>query len=152
MATTLTTSTLAVSITENITINGVTYNKTETKNITDIKGYNTRIYSIANNASGFTTMATFSTAGTDADFDSDNVKYIRLLNLDDTASVIVTFSEASTAQAITLPALTSVVLFSPSIQGATSKAGISAIDPIETIFVRNESGAAVDMELVVATI
>ena len=46
MATTVTTATLKVDITETITLNGTTYDKTTTQSITGIAQYTSRVYQL----------------------------------------------------------------------------------------------------------
>ena len=150
MATTITPATLTVAIAENLTLGGVVYDNTTNKSITGITHIAKRIFEIPSNSSGFTTIATASTAGADTAFDSDNIKYVKITNLDATNAVIVTLSAASKSGAIEVPSLGSICLFSKSVGGAASKAGISSVAALETIFVRNTSGAAIDVELTIA--
>ena len=123
MATTVTPATLTVAIAESITLGGTVYD---------------------------TTIATASAAGADTAYDSDNIKYVKITNLDGANAIIVTLSAASNSSAIEVPEGGSICLFSKSVGGSASKAGISSVAALETIFVRNTSGAAIDVELTVA--
>ena len=84
-------------------------------------------------------------------FDSDELKYLRVTNLDDTNQVILTTSAASTAGAQAVNAGGTYTLMGNGVAGAGSKAAITAIAVLDTIFVRNSSGAAIDIEIVIAT-
>ena len=88
MATTVTTATLSVSVTEEITLNGTTYDQTVTKSITGVGNVSKRIHTIP--ASTTTTLATFSATGNGANFDVEEIKYIRVTNLHDTNELLIT--------------------------------------------------------------
>lgn len=149
MATTITPATLTVAIAESLTIGGVVYDNTINKSIANITHIAKRIFPVPSDASGFTTIATASTAGADTAYDSDNIKYVKVTNLDADNAVIVTLSSRESA-AIELPEGGSICLFSKSVSGSATKAGISSVAALEEIFVRNTSGADIDVELTVA--
>ena len=150
MATTVTSATLTVAITEQITLNGTVYDQTITKSITGIGNISKRIFTIP--ASTTVTLATFISTVTNNQFDVEDVKYIRVTNLDDTDAMILTKGFNATSSATELKAQSSVVYFTPNGNGATSKAGITTTDDIETLFVHNSHGGnAMDLELVIAT-
>ena len=87
MASTLTASTMTVSISESITLNGKNQGGSTTLSIASIKDIYKRIVTIA--ADDDATVAVFksTTASSDSAFDKENVKYIRITNLDDTNSL-----------------------------------------------------------------
>ena len=150
MATTVTTATLSVSVTEEITLNGTIYDQTVTKSITGVGNVSKRIHTIP--ASTTTTLATFSATGNGANFDVDEIKYIRVTNLDDTNVLLLTKAFSATSAATELKPGCSVTFFTPNGNGATSKAGITSTDDIETLFVHNPHGGdALDLELFIAT-
>lgn len=150
MATTVTTATLTVQIKEEITINGTAYDTTVSKSITGIGNIFKRIFTIP--ASSSVTLATFISTVTNNQFDVEDVKYIRVTNLDDTDALILTKAFASTSSATELKAQSSVVYFTPNGNGATSKAAITTTDDIETLFVHNAHGGnALDLEIIIAT-
>tara|TARA_R100000655_G_scaffold26970_1_gene55292 strand:+ start:1721 stop:2176 length:456 start_codon:yes stop_codon:yes gene_type:complete len=150
MATTVTTATLTVEVKETMTLNGALYDHTITKAISGIGNVSKRIHTIP--AATSTTLATFASAGDGANYDVEDVKYIRLTNLDDTENLILTKAFNATAAATELKAGCSVTYFSPNGFGATSKAAITTQDDIETLFVRNNHGGnAVDLEVFIAT-
>jgi|TARA_Y100001963_G_C6716836_1_gene417067 hypothetical protein len=84
MASTVTASTLTVTITENISLNGASYGGTNTASIGSIKEIHKRIVRCIDDSD--CTIATFRTATHTADgaIDLENVRYIRVTNLDDT--------------------------------------------------------------------
>ena len=94
MATTVTTATLKVDITETITLNGTTYDKTTTQSITGIAQYTSRVYQLK--ASTTHTVVEFASDPSNNVFDSDDFKYMRITNLDDTNAINLTFAEEST--------------------------------------------------------
>ena len=150
MATTVTTATLNVSVAEEITLNGTTYDQTITKTITGVGNVSKRIHTIP--ASTTTTLATFSGTGNGVNFDVDDIKYIRVTNLDDTNVLLLTKAFSATSAATELKPGCSVTFFTPNGNGATSKAGITSTDDIETLFVHNPHGGdALDLELFIAT-
>jgi hypothetical protein len=150
MATTVTTATLTVQIKEEITINGTAYDTTVSKSITGVGNIFKRIFTIP--ASSSVTLATFISTVTDNQFDVEDVKYIRVTNLDDTDALILTKAFNSTSSATELKAQSSVVYFTPNGNGATSKAAITTTDDIETLFVHNSHGGnALDLEIIIAT-
>ena len=150
MATTVTTATLTVQIKEEITLNGTAYDTTVSKSITGVGNIFKRIFSIP--ASSSVTLATFISTVTDNQFDVEDVKYIRVTNLDDTDALVLTKAFNSTSSATELKAQSSVVYFTPNGNGATSKAAITTTEDIETLFVHNSHGGnALDLEIIIAT-
>ncbi len=150
MATTVTTATLSVSVAEEITLNGTTYDQTVTKSITGVGNVSKRIHTIP--ASTSTTLATFSATGNGVNFDVDDIKYIRVTNLDDTNVLLLTKAFSATSAATELRPGCSATFFTPNGNGATSKAAITTTDDIETLFVHNPHGGdALDLELFIAT-
>ena len=105
MASTVTASTMTVSISESITLNGKNQGSTQTLNIASIKDVYKRIVTCVDDTD--CTIATFRTATSTADgaIDLENVKYIRVTNLDDTnpmnLSLQVALAENATANAST---------------------------------------------------
>tara|TARA_R100000951_G_scaffold31974_2_gene27311 strand:- start:1058 stop:1543 length:486 start_codon:yes stop_codon:yes gene_type:complete len=105
MASTVTASTMTVSISESITLNGKNQGSTQTLSIASIKDVYKRIVTCVDDTD--CTIATFRTATSTADgaIDLENVKYIRVTNLDDTnpmnLSLQVALSEDASANAST---------------------------------------------------
>lgn len=84
MASTITASTLTVTLSESITLGGTQFGGTKTLEIASIKEVFKRIVRCIDDTD--CTIATFQTATntTDNAIDLENVKYIRVTNLDDT--------------------------------------------------------------------
>lgn len=148
MATSVTPATLTIAIAESITLGGTTYDGTTTKTISSIANISKRIMTVS--AGATSNVATFLSAVTNQAFDTEDTKYIRITNLDDTTEVIVTLSEASTAAGLELKAGASLPLFSINASGAASKAALTSAAAIEEIHVHNASGADIDLELFIA--
>mgnify|MGYP003143487609 FL=1 len=83
MASTVTATTLTVTVTENISLNGTPYGGTNTTSIGSIKEVHKRIVRCIDDSD--CTIATFQTAThtSDGAIDLENVRYIRVTNLDD---------------------------------------------------------------------
>ena len=83
MASTITAATMTVTINESITLNGKNQGNTQTLSIASIKDDYKRIVTCVDDTD--CTIATFRTATSTSDgaIDLDNVKYIRVTNLDD---------------------------------------------------------------------
>ena len=89
MASTITASTLTVSLTESISLNGQDMGATNTKNISSVKEVSKRIITVTTAES---VIATFSAAVASAGhYVAANVRYIRFTNLDDTNFITLTF-------------------------------------------------------------
>ena len=86
MATTVTAENLTVTITEQYTLNGVSYGNTMNKTYTDNGEVYQRIMAIPYNAEAvtFTDIINFGAADNAGQADIDNYKYFRINNLDDT--------------------------------------------------------------------
>ena len=87
-------ATLTVTITENVTLNGKERGSENTLEITGVNQTMGRIVSTPADGGGAatqTTIANFRTAVTTADsaMDDDDVKYVRVTNLDDTNQIIL---------------------------------------------------------------
>ena len=95
MATTLTTSTLTVNITETITLNGVSRNSAVTTEIASIAEIFNRIMTVDASTNGtgiFDVAATLPGPGT---FSRADFEYCRITNLDDTNFIIFQFTDES---------------------------------------------------------
>ena len=89
MASKITASTLTVSLTEAINLNGQDMGATNTKNISSVKEVSKRIITVTTTES---VIATFSAAIASAGhYVAANVRYIRFTNLDDTNFITLTF-------------------------------------------------------------
>ena len=87
MASTITASTLKVTIREEIELNGVQQGGVNRLSIGSIKDISKRIVTIAADDDATVLVFKSTTAIADGSLDKDNVKYIRITNLDDSNSV-----------------------------------------------------------------
>ena len=78
---------LKLTITENLTLNGAEQGGTYQKTISDITAFSKRIVSIAADDDATVLVFKSTTASADGALDLQNVKYIRITNLDSTNSV-----------------------------------------------------------------
>ena len=89
MATTIVSSPLTVTVTENITLSGKKVGGTSTKLFTGIKSIDKRIMTITTTEA---VIGTFSTAVASAGhYTAGNVRYMRFTNLDDANFITLTF-------------------------------------------------------------
>ena len=150
MATTVTTTTLTVGITETITLNGTTYDKTTTQNITGIGQYTSRVYQLK--ASTTHTLVEFASDPTSGKFDTEDFKYMRITNLDDTNAVNLTFAEESNVGcAFQLDAGESFVISALNVDSNTSGSAITTLGHSITDLFIVTGGSETDVEIVVAT-
>ena len=150
MATTVTSSTLTVQILEAITLNGTSYDQTVNHTITGIGNYMKKILPLG--ASATQTVNTFTTTPRNNEFDIDDLKYIRVTNLDDTDAVIVNFRDSSTATAaIEILAGKSVILFDTDISGNSTGGAVTTTAALDKLAIHNPNASIIDVEIVIAT-
>ena len=87
MASTITSATMKVTIAEQINLNGTEQGSRNTLNISGVKDIFKRIITIAADDDATVLVFKSTTAIADGALDLQNVKYIRVTNLDDTNSV-----------------------------------------------------------------
>ena len=87
MASTISSTDLKVKITEEIILNGKDQGSSNTLTIGSIKDISKRIITIAADDDATVLVFKSTTASADGALDKDNVKYIRITNLDDSNSV-----------------------------------------------------------------
>lgn len=150
MASTVTSATLGIQIKEQITLNGTAYDQTIQHNITGIGNYMKKILPLG--ASATQTVNTFTTTPRNNEFDIDDLKYIRVTNLDDTDAIIVNFTDSSTATAgIEILAGKTVILFDTDISGNATGGAVTATAPLDTLAIHNPNASVIDVEVVIAT-
>ena len=161
MASTVTAQNLEVSITESITLAGTNYNQTKSLVIPSIKEVYKRVVRCIDDTD--CTIATFRTATNTADnaLDLENVKYIRVTNLDDTnpmnLSLQITAAEDGVADmSVThlVGAAQSVILYTVHDGLAVSDANatiVTALNDLESILV-DPLSEDIDVEIFVASI
>jgi hypothetical protein len=152
MATKITPATLTVEVKEELTLGGATYDSTTTHTISSINNISKRIYTLT--AQTATILANFDSTPTSPEFDYDNIKYIRITNLDDTNSVIITRASASTSAAEEVRAGGSIYMIdgAKDVKGAASKAAQTAMAEIQTLYAYSATATVtLDIEVVIAT-
>ena len=161
MASTVTAQNLEVSITESITLAGTNYNQTKSLVIPSIKEVYKRVVRCIDDTD--CTIATFRTATNTADnaIDLENVKYIRVTNLDDTnpmnLSLQIAIAENATANASAthlIGAGQSLILYTVHDGLAVSDANatiVTALNDLESILV-DPLSENIDVEIFVASI
>lgn len=161
MASTVTAQNLEVSITESITLAGTNYNQTKSLVIPSIKEVYKRVVRCIDDTD--CTIATFRTATNTADnaLDLENVKYIRVTNLDDTnpmnLSLQITAAEDGVADmSVThlVGAAQSVILYTVHDGLAVSDANatiVTALNDLESILV-DPLSEDIDVEIFIASI
>ena len=162
MATTLKAATLTVRLTEQISLNGIEQGSTNTLSISSIKNVFKRIITIAADDDATVLVFKSTTAIADGALDLQNVKYVRITNLDDTNSVGVSLQLDSTENnaaanascTILLEAGRSFVMGTPDegVHVSTASAAIlTALTDLESIIVNPGSNEGT-VEVFVASI
>ena len=156
MASRLTAGTLTVTITEGLTIthadttNNIKHNKTVTASITGVANISSRVYQLK--ASTTHTLISFASDPTSGKFDTEDFKYMRITNLDDTNAVNLCFTDASDAAiSIQLNAGQSYLVTALNIDGNASGSTITSCPHFIENAVVVTGGAETDVEIVVAT-
>ena len=148
MATTVTPATLTTTITESITLNGVVYDKTTTKSIASVAVYSSTVHQLK----ASTSHINFVSDPTSGRFDTDDFKYMRITNLDDTNAINISLTDASDAGlGFQLNAGDSFVLTALNIDANTSGDVLTTLShTVETAHIRT-GAAETDVEIVIAT-
>jgi len=161
MASTITASTLTITITEAITLNGSAQGATNSITVDDVNEIVKRIVTVPTTESGllgFDSTDLFSTGYLAGQFVEGDVRYIRITNKDDTNQVTLTFrSEGSAEFALLLDAGHSF-LYPCDMSGgckdtmdANSSALTVALEDLVDITATADT-AAVDVEVFVASV
>ena len=98
MASTVTAATLTVTISESITLNGVSRDSSSTASITRIRDISNRIIEVTNATNGTQLLKVAANAAAvgAGTYDKTAVKYVRITNLDDTNYIILQFTDEGT--------------------------------------------------------
>ena len=154
MATTLSAATMTVSITESINLNGSNQGASNTLSIASIAQVSKR--QITCLASNTTTVASFAAATHTSvhAFDVDDVKYIRVTNLDDTNALELAVVGAATLYQVELAAGESHILGNPDLlmlAEADTSPSFGTMADIASIQV-NPAGNIIDVEVFIASV
>jgi len=148
MASTVSNGTLTVTITEKLILNGKDHGSSKKITATSINEVSKRILTCATTG---TQVYAGSTAAAFGTFVTDNVKYVRITNLDDTNFIVLHLEGASHYAQIAVPAGSVFLLTDVSsvFDSADAVASFSAVD-ITRIDVMADT-AACDIEIMVAS-
>lgn len=152
MATTVTSAPLTYTLTESISLAGSERGSSFKKTVNDsIVEYSRIIRNV--NSSAFMTVATFSHAPLDSgsDFDVDDVKYIRITNLDDSDDIGVSIDPESVS-AITLRVGPGMTFMFGSPLTAFADSETVPFRDIQRLRVRALGGVNVDVEVVIGSL
>jgi hypothetical protein len=156
MASRLTAGTLTVTLTEALTIthsnnsNNISHNKTTTQTISGVSQINSRVYQLK--ASTTHTLVEFASDPTSGKFDTEDFKYMRITNLDDTNAINLTFAEESNVGcAFQLDAGESFVISALNVDSNTSGSAITSLGHSITDLFITTGSSETDVEIVVAT-
>ena len=154
MASTLTAATMTVSITESINLNGMNQGATNTLSIGSIAQVMKRHISCT--ASQTTTIASFAASVHTSvhALDVEDVKYIRVTNLDDTNAIELAVVGAATLYQVELAAGESHILGNPDalmLAEADTSPSFGTMADIASLQI-NPGGNEVDVELFVASV
>ncbi len=151
MATTVTAENLTVTITEQYTLNGVSYGNTMNKTYTDNGEVYQRIMAIPYSAEdAFTDIINFGAADDAGQADIDNYKYFRIKNLDDTNFLTLRVTGTADSFFIKIKAGESFLLMDNEIDAVASSTTFGAFTDISQISA-NADTAEIDIEFVVVT-
>ena len=152
MASTLSNSTLVVTITEKLTLNGRDHGSNHKITITGVNEVSKRILTCA--VTPGTQIYAGGSAASYGTFVTDNVKYIRVSNLDDANSVVLHLSDGSSHHSQHLLAAGQVFFLSDlsaSFDSAATVAAFSGENIVRIDAMSSHASEAVDIEILVAS-
>lgn len=149
MATTVSAATLNIFIQEEITLNGVKQGAKVQHTIPQVKQVDERVLTVPTHEVNVLLLSSSAGAGTYA---TQNFKYARLTNLDDTNFLRVTLLSGSAGSVLTqkLPPKRSMIFTSTSISGSSAGVSFDAFSDFTTVKAKADS-SAVDLGIFVAT-
>jgi hypothetical protein len=151
MATTVTAENLTVTITEQYTLNGVSYGNTMNKTYTDNGEVYQRIMAIPYSAEdAFTDIINFGAADDAGQADIDNYKYFRIKNLDDTNFLTLRVTGTLDSFFVKIKAGETFLLMDNEIDAVTGSNAFGAFTDISQISA-NADTAEIDIEFVCVT-
>ena len=161
MASTVSASTLSVTVSEKITLNGVSRNGSTTLSVGSIREISSRIINVTNSSGGTTLVSVAASAALvgPGKYDKTSVKYLRITNLDDTNFITVMFTDGDGAGSgshnwqLKLEAGKSLLLGDLSSVDSVSDidSSVASLVAIAKILAKADT-AAVDVELYVASV
>lgn len=143
MASTITNATLAVTITEAVTLNGKSYGNINNLSIANVNEVDQRIMTIPTSEVNILEYGAAVAAGT---FIGTNVKYLRITNKDDSNFISLKIADGSEQYWVKLEAGKTFMLHTDDIETANTFSAWSDISTISAI----ANTAAVDIEYFIA--
>ena len=152
MASTISNSTLTVTISENLILNGTNQGSTKKMTISGINEISKRILTVVQGTSNNTQIYAGATAASNGTFITNDVKYIRITNLDNQYSVVLNFSNGSDHNSQFLLAAGQVFIITDTSASFDNNSTIGSFsgENITKIEAMGVSGA-VDVEILVAS-
>ena len=149
MASTISAATLSVFIQEEITLNGVKQGAKIQHDFPQIKQVDERVLTIPTHEVNVLLLSSSAGAGT---YSTNNFKYARITNLDDTNFLRVTLLSGSAGSVLTqkLPPKRSMIFTSTSISGSSAGVSFDAFSDFTTVKAKADS-SAIDLGIFVAT-
>ena len=147
MASTVTASTLTVTITENVVLNGQTYGNSISKSYTSQGEVDQRIMNVA---TGGTLLFGYGTADGKGEAVKNDYAYFRITNLDDTNFIRLEVNNGSDTFFLKVKAGESFLLMDNEMYAVDGSTTFSAFADIEAIKATADT-AAVDIEYVAVT-
>ncbi len=153
MATTVTAENLTVTITEQYTLNGVSYGNTMNKTYTDNGEVYQRVMTIAEDSgrTTWTNIINFGSADDAGVADITNYKYFRIKNLDDTNFLTLRVTGTADSFFIKIKAGETFLLMDNEIDAVASSTTIGTLTDITQISA-NADTDAIDIEFVCVTV
>ena len=151
MASTIAPAGLTVTITEQITIAGTTYDQNTVKSVSGIGNYSKGIFTLQGSGVSHN-LAEFVPVPSGNKYSVEDLRYVRVTNLDDTDRVVVSFSSSSASAGIECKPKSSAVLFDKRIGASGLPGAVSKTSTIGNVYLHNPTSSGIDVELVVATI
>ena len=152
MATTVTAENLTVTITEQYTLNGVSYGNTMNKTYTDNGEVYQRVMTIAADSErgSWTNIINFGAADSAGQADIANYKYFRIKNLDDTNFLELRVTGTVDSFFVKIKAGETFLLMDNEIDAVASSTTIGTLTDISQI-AANADTAEIDIEFVCVT-
>jgi len=153
MATTVTAENLTVTITEQYTLNGVSYGNTMNKTYTDNGEVYQRVMTIAEDSErgSWTNIINFGAADAAGIADITNYKYFRIKNLDDTNFLELRVTGTADSFFVKIKAGETFLLMDNEIDAVASSTTIGTLTDITQISA-NADTDAIDIEFVCVTV
>ena len=148
MSSTFDSAMLTITINEDVKLNGHQVGSKVVQAVGSVSEASRRIFSIPTYEVTILALSSSAGAGT---YSTDNFRYARITNLDDTNYVRLSFSSGSLNKYdVKLPAKNTFIFTSPSMSGSSTGAAFNSFVNFDSLKATSDT-AAVDVELFVAS-